>query len=63
MRSTLKEKNLLLKEQILLFKSGPPLRREAEQKLNEFFSLESFISTFFIDTAQILYLKQFLHLL
>ena len=43
--STLKEKNLLLEEQILFFKSSPLLEREARLKLGELLPLKVFLLT------------------
>ena len=45
-RSTLKGKNLILKEQILPFTSWPLLRREAKTKLTEFLPLKIYLLVF-----------------
>ena len=40
MGSTLMGKNLLLQEQILFLKSGPPFKTEAKMKIGRIISLE-----------------------
>ena len=45
MRSTFKEKNLLLGKQILSFKSRPQLRKEANNKMTELLPLNFYLFT------------------